>query len=91
MPDPDGSISPNAALTAMAASTALPPRLRMSMPTCAARGWLAATMPWPAMTSERLAPMRPVKRSPPLRGRNSKPNADASIFFMGPPRHGSII
>ena len=42
------------ASVAMAASTALPPRRRMSSPTSAANGWLAATMPFLATTTERL-------------------------------------
>ena len=54
MPFMCGSTSPRAALTATAASIALPPAFRMSMPTCAASGWLAATIPCGAMTSERL-------------------------------------
>ena len=49
-----GSTKPSMALTATAASTALPPALRMSIPTCAASGWLAATMPVGAMVSDRL-------------------------------------
>ena len=45
MPLPVGSMSPMTALAAMAASTALPPRSRISTPARAASGWLAATMP----------------------------------------------
>ena len=53
MPHIWGSISPRAALAAMAASTALPPFFNMPRPTSVARGWLVATMPLPAMTVER--------------------------------------
>src|SRR5436190_7273479 len=53
MPHDVGSISPRAALVAMAASMALPPFLRTSRPTCAASGWLVATIPCGAMTTER--------------------------------------
>ena len=55
MPLPVGSISPMAALAAMAASTALPPRSRSSTPARAARGWLAATIPHWVVTTERPA------------------------------------
>ena len=54
MPQPTGSMSPRAALAAMAASTALPPFLRISTAIWVARGWLVAAMPWGAMTSERV-------------------------------------
>jgi len=63
MPAPVGSINPSAAFTAIAASTAEPPRLSTSMPTWAASGWLVATMPWVPTTSERVANIRPVTRS----------------------------
>ena len=54
MPFMCGSTRPSIAFTATAASMALPPAFRMSRPTCAASGWLAATMPCGATTSERL-------------------------------------
>ena len=44
MPLPVGSISPSAALAAMAASTALPPRFITSSATCVASGWDVAAM-----------------------------------------------
>ena len=53
MPQRIGSIRPRAALVAMAASIALPPALRTSSPTWAASGWLVATMPCGAMTTDR--------------------------------------
>src|SRR5207245_2006089 len=54
---------PSAALVAMAASTALPPFLRTSTPACTASGCAAATMPWRAYTTERVANDRPAGRS----------------------------
>ena len=53
MPQDMGSTTPSAAFTATAASMAFPPALRMSMPAWAASGWLVATMPLGAMTTER--------------------------------------
>src|SRR5262249_6634474 len=53
MPHDMGSMSPMAALVAMAASMALPPLRRISSPTWAASGWLVATMPCGAITTER--------------------------------------
>src|SRR5258708_6926505 len=46
-----GSMRPMAALVAMAASTAFPPRLRISRPICAACGCVVATIPCSAMVS----------------------------------------
>ena len=46
MPVMFGSVTLSTAAIAMAASTALPPRFRMSRPVCDASGWLVATMPW---------------------------------------------
>jgi hypothetical protein len=45
IPHDIGSSRPRAALTAMAASAALPPFFRTSTPICTARGCAAATMP----------------------------------------------
>ncbi len=42
------------AQVAIAASAAVPPARSMSSPTWAARGWLVATIPWLAITAERL-------------------------------------
>src|SRR4051794_32858241 len=55
MPHDIGSISPIAALVAMAASAAFPPRLRTSSPTWAASGWLVATIPFAATVTDRPA------------------------------------
>ena len=65
MPLPVGSIKPSVALAAMAASTALPPFFKMSMATWVASGWLVATMPCLAITSERVANDLLLMRSPP--------------------------
>ena len=47
----------------IAASTAEPPCLSTSSPICVASGWLVQTMPCCAITSERVAKVRPVTRS----------------------------
>src|SRR6185312_16097609 len=59
-----GSTKLSVAAMATAASTALPPFLRMSRPTWAARGWLVVTMPLRAMVSERPWASHPSARSP---------------------------
>jgi hypothetical protein len=53
IPVMSGSVTLSTAATAIEASTALPPRFRTSMPTCEARGWLVATMPCVARTTDR--------------------------------------
>lgn len=53
-PVEQGSVTPNAAPTATAASAALPPACRIRRPASAARGWLHATMPRVPYTGERL-------------------------------------
>ncbi|MEZ6073818.1 MAG: hypothetical protein R3C10_26950 [Pirellulales bacterium] len=63
MPQLIGSVSPIIALVAMAASTALPPRLSTSSPTWAASGSLVATMPCWATTAERLCDKLPAGRA----------------------------
>ena len=76
MPQLVGSMRPIAALVATAASTAFPPRFSTSNPTCAASGWLVATMPLFATVAERPAwPGRGVGRSA---GRRSGVMASAS-------------
>ena len=54
MPALSGSVSPSIAALAIAASTAFPPSRRICSPAWAASGWLVATMPWRASTSERV-------------------------------------
>src|SRR5712692_1453307 len=53
MPFIMGSVTPSTALAAMAASTAEPPRARISAPACEACTWLVATMPKRVTTMER--------------------------------------
>src|SRR5881398_2924271 len=53
IPFETGSIKPRVALAAIAASTALPPRFKMSSPTCVAAGTLVQTIPCRARTSAR--------------------------------------
>ena len=60
-------MSPMVAFAAMAASTAVPPRLRMSSATWLASGWLVAAMPCVAMTSERVGTSDPLGRRPGVR------------------------
>src|SRR3954470_4379897 len=50
IPFMSGSITPRAALAAIAASTAEPPRPRISAPAWDARTWLVATIPYLLMT-----------------------------------------
>src|SRR5689334_4088472 len=63
-PLPVGSIRPIVALAAIAASTAVPPRLRISSATWLSRGWLVAAMPCVAMSSERVGTRDPLGRGP---------------------------
>jgi hypothetical protein len=58
-----GSIKPSVAFAAIAASTALPPRFKISMPTSVAAGTLVQTIPCCARTSDRVAKFFPVMRS----------------------------
>src|SRR5712691_5705831 len=53
MPVMCGSVTFSTAAIAIAASTALPPRLSTSMPTADASGWLLATIAWLARTTDR--------------------------------------
>src|SRR5215831_8621422 len=48
-----GSVTLSMAAIAIAASTALPPRLRTSRPTCDASGWLVATIACWLRTTDR--------------------------------------
>ena len=59
-----GSTTLSTAAVATAASIALPPFFRMSSPACAASGWLVATIPLRAITSERRCRGQPSDRSP---------------------------
>ena len=55
MPVMCGSVTLSTAAIAIAASHALPPRRSTSTPVCDASGWLVATMPWLARTTDRPA------------------------------------
>src|SRR6187397_729040 len=59
-----GSTTLRTAAVATAASIALPPRLNTSTPAWTASGWLLATMPLRAITSERRCDSQPSARSP---------------------------
>src|SRR2546430_2558316 len=63
MPFETGSIKPSVAFAAIAASTALPPRFKISTPTSVAAGTLVQTIPCRARTSDRVAKLFPVMRS----------------------------
>jgi hypothetical protein len=54
MPVELGSTTFRVAAVQMAASTALPPSIKIRRPAIAARGWLVATIPLVAITVERL-------------------------------------
>ncbi len=64
MPLATGSRKPRAALMAMAASMADPPRLRVSIPIRLAVGWAVAAAPFMPQTVERPVNLGPVIRSP---------------------------
>jgi hypothetical protein len=64
MPLATGSRKPRAALMAMAASMADPPRLRVSMPIRLAAGCAVAAAPFAPQTVERPMNFGPVIRSP---------------------------
>ena len=64
MPLATGSRKPSAALMAMAASMAEPPRLRVSIPTRLATGCAVAAAPLAPQTVERPMNFGPVTRSP---------------------------
>src|SRR5215831_1510898 len=59
-----GSTTFRTAAVATAASIALPPCMRTRSPACAASGWLATTIPWGAITSDRVCASQPFERSP---------------------------
>jgi hypothetical protein len=63
IPFETGSIKPSVAFAAIAASTALPPRFKISRPTWVAAGTLVQTIPCRASTSDRVAKFFPVMRS----------------------------
>src|SRR2546423_3012134 len=87
MPFETGSIKPGVAFVAIAASTAEPPRFKMSRPTCVASGTLVQTIPWRASISERVANCRPVMRSIWAKSdavaKQTSRSTTANRFFMG--------
>src|SRR5579862_4475513 len=77
-----GSVSASTPAVATAASIAFPPRIRTWRPACAASGWLVTTIPFAAMTSERLCAGQPEARTP--RTARQKGGAGARLH------HGSV-
>src|SRR5258707_7815495 len=65
-----------------AASIAFPPRISTCRPACAASGWLVTTMPFRAITSDRLCAGQPPARTP----RTALQNAGAGFDV----HHGSV-
>src|SRR5579863_8269311 len=59
-----GSTTESTAAVATAASTAFPPCRRICRPASAASGWLVATIPCCAMTSDRVCAGQPSARTP---------------------------
>jgi len=51
IPEEYGSTTPRAAVTAMAASKALPPSRNTSIPACVASGWALAMAAWPGISA----------------------------------------
>src|SRR5580692_5448396 len=64
MPELTGSTRPSTAFAAMAASTAEPPRLRISMAVCVAMGCAVPAAPLQPRTGERVEKLAPDGRSP---------------------------
>src|SRR3954452_15297183 len=72
-----GSVTARTALAAMAASTALPPALRISMAACVASGWLVAAIPLLPTAAERV-----VKERLPVRSTACEVPADTVIHAL---------
>src|SRR5271169_233503 len=81
MPFMSGSITPSTALVAIAASTAEPPRDRISAPACEACTWLLATMPYGEITMER-ALVRSCANPETPRAISKKQGRDQRIFHL---------
>src|SRR5580704_15845002 len=64
MPTFGGKVTLSAAAVATAASIAFPPCIRIRAPAIAAKGWTVVTMPFRAITSERVCGTHPSARSP---------------------------
>src|SRR4029453_12385048 len=59
-----GKVTLSVAAVATAASIAFPPCIRIRAPAIAAKGWTVVTMPFRAITSERVCGTHPSARSP---------------------------
>src|SRR5512136_1188594 len=82
-PEALGSAILRAKATAIAASTALPPFLRISSATAVAAGWAEATMASPETTSP--GPTgRPREQDPARPARRMAANARTRVFFIAP-------
>src|SRR5262245_4019641 len=90
-PLPVGSMSPSVAFAAMAASTAVPPRLRTSSATWLTSGWLVAAMPCVAMTSERVGTRDPLGRGPAYDPSMTMDSATARMRPQASPRSGRLL
>src|SRR5258705_11707967 len=66
-----------------AASIAFPPRISTCRPACAASGWLVTTMPFRAMTSDRLCAGQPSPRTPRTALQNAGPGFDVHHWSVG--------
>src|SRR5215471_11189080 len=64
MPTFGGKVTLSVAAVATAASIAFPPCIRIRAPAIAAKGWTVVTIPFRAMTSERVCGTHPSARSP---------------------------
>src|SRR6266550_1772256 len=64
MPTFGGKVILSVAAAATAASIAFPPCIRIRAPAIAARGWTVVTIPFRAITSERVCGTQPSARSP---------------------------
>ena len=65
-----GSTTPNTALAAIAASTALPPCCKMRIAASVASGWLVAAIPCRAITADLVLCGGPAGRSPAIARRS---------------------
>src|ERR1700738_1217393 len=59
-----GKVTLSVAAVATAASIAFPPCIRIRAPAIAAKGWTVVTIPFRAITSERVCGTHPSARSP---------------------------
>src|SRR5260370_35396809 len=64
MPTFGGKVTLSVAAAATAASIAFPPCIRIRAPAIAAKGWTVVTIPFRAITSDRVCGTHPSARSP---------------------------